>query len=620
MLQQRSPTTQSDEIKSRDLKSKLAAALPEGVQFSLYHTSTPPTRCPAIYAPVPGSKPEKTYCEKQFLAVAFNPDHNASAQSALGDEGGSGCGLLVYAIEIFVYTTMSLTTLFVSKADSTGYLYLAKLPPGSPSPLKVISTTFLSYLVESRQRSDIKLAVSLFARAQDQYLFPGSVENSGKHVLDDTKLIKWWCGVLDPVLREPLTKPKNKALDGSEEKDTNAKIAKGYLVVPGFNKYETMPLLPSSVKTDPPNGKRWVNGHPLLQISSDSDAPPRCLIPRFPDDPKARYLDELDDEIAESREAQGRSISNGYRGRGQWRSVQSLDQFWEMMAFRQECSAGRIVGFIWVVFDPAQRPASGSGNPTTESQLPHATSLNKEVILENVVPYPHQLQVRDLTCASQMPRSVRAESYEKLPANSPFNLPPTGGSIDRVKPPPLVTGTVRRKTRKLTGPIHIRQPRIKVSSSRSATSSLPSLTPFYTWPIESRGRLVLDEKEYKRVSDLLLRLDFSTETLAKGSTKRYVNEVSVIAGLEGGQRFWGDIVVGRKDILSTSGERASVSSADLVGRSNASGVATSTSTNSDRTPNVLDGGLVRKRPKPSESEGLAANLLGGALVRKKPKA
>jgi len=70
--------------------------------------------------------------------------------------------------------------------------------------------------------------------------------------------------------------------------------------------------------------------------------PPRCLIPHFPDDPKSRFLDELDDEMSRSQA----------KASGEWKTVKSLDVFWEMMAFRQECSAGRMVGFIWVVFTP----------------------------------------------------------------------------------------------------------------------------------------------------------------------------------------------------------------------------------------------------------------------------
>src|SRR6266487_4672259 len=35
------------------------------------------------------------------------------------------------------------------------------------------------------------------AWAQGQYLFPGSVENSRKHILNDRGLVKWWCRALN---------------------------------------------------------------------------------------------------------------------------------------------------------------------------------------------------------------------------------------------------------------------------------------------------------------------------------------------------------------------------------------------------------------------------------------
>lgn len=69
----------------------------------------------------------------------------------------------------------------------------------------------------------------------------------------------------------------------------------------------------------------------------------QCLIPRLPDDPKARFCDDLDASV----DAQGR-----------WRGVKTLEEFWELMGYRQECSAGRVVGFVWVVFDT---PANDSG-------------------------------------------------------------------------------------------------------------------------------------------------------------------------------------------------------------------------------------------------------------------
>ncbi|KAI9765513.1 MAG: hypothetical protein M1840_007339 [Geoglossum simile] len=584
------------------LKARLAAALPEGVEFSLHHLSTPPTICPAIYAPCPGSKPERTYCESHFLTVAIRPGSDVLGHPTPGDETGGKPYILVFAIEVLIYTTLNLTTLFVSKADSTGYLRLLKCPLGSPSPLKVISTTFLSHLVDVRQRPGVKLVISLFARAQGQYLFPGSIHNSDKHVMDDRGLVRWWCGVLDPILRASPTNGDYKTPSGQEGIDASGRIAKGYLVVPGFDKHETFSLLPPSVKADPLRHTRWVDGHPLLQISSNPNAPPKCLIPHFPDDPKSRYMDELDGEISESNNAQIRGISTSHSDPGQWKSVRSLEQFWEMMAFRQECSAGRIVGFIWVVFDPVQRPVIGN-------QLPRAPSVSKGVTDENPTLSLHQSQTQDLPYILQRPGSSHAENHKPLLTNPPFSEPTSKSSRNQITPPPS-NPKANLKSRKLSGPIYTRQPRIKVSISRPVSSSQPSHTPFYTWPLESRGQVVLDEKDYTRVNDLLLRLEFSTKWLARRSTKRYIDEVSVIAGLEGTQKDWGNIIVGQKTVPSTDIHVLKASSTSAPGNA--------TSTPSSRL-NFLSDGLVRKRPKIPENEGSPINLLGSGLVRKKPK-
>ncbi|KAL9577927.1 MAG: hypothetical protein Q9212_006057, partial [Teloschistes hypoglaucus] len=163
---------------SPTLSSKLAASLPSPHKFTIHHLSTPPTPSPAIYSAPPAHLPEKTKCEGHFLSVSA--PHNDSQQIQL------------FALEVLIYTTATLTTIFVSKADSTGYIHLLNLPKGTPSPLRTISSIFLSHLVKTHQRKDRQLVVSLFARAQDQYLFPGSIENPGKHVLDDRGLIKWW--------------------------------------------------------------------------------------------------------------------------------------------------------------------------------------------------------------------------------------------------------------------------------------------------------------------------------------------------------------------------------------------------------------------------------------------
>ncbi|KAI4098666.1 MAG: hypothetical protein L6R37_006359 [Teloschistes peruensis] len=352
---------------SPTLPSKLAASLPSPHKFTIHHLSTPPTPSPAIYSAPPAQVPEKTKCESHFLSVSA--PHNGSQ-------------VQLFALEVLIYTTTTLITIFVSKADSTGYIHLLKLPKGTPSPLRTISSIFLSHLVESHQRKDRQLVVSLFARAQDQYLFPGSIENSGKHVLDDRGLVKWWCRVLEPVLQP----------SSHDEKNTTSTV-KAYLRVPGCDLHEHLSFFPPHVRSSPTLRAQWhPSRDPLLLLNRPPNAPERCLIPRFPDDPKSRFVDELDEELTEpppDPKKHKESPSKGKRP-GKWRSVRSLEEFWEMMAFRQECSSGRLVGFLWAVFTPeglatssappkldfAQKPSlpPPSTTATEKSQQPLASS------------------------------------------------------------------------------------------------------------------------------------------------------------------------------------------------------------------------------------------------------
>ncbi|KAL8798197.1 MAG: hypothetical protein Q9182_006870 [Xanthomendoza sp. 2 TL-2023] len=334
------------------LESKLAAALPKSHRFVIHHLSTPPTASPAIYSAPPGQKQEATTCESHFLSVSIN--HN-------------DCQIQVFALEILIYATHYLTTLFVSKADSTGYIHLLNLPKKTPSPLKTISSTFIAHLVKGRQRKDRQLVVSLFARAQDQYLFPGSIENPHKHVLDDRGLIKWWCRVLEPVLHVNKT-------PGSEDLHPNRPnpTASAYLRVPSCDLHETRSFFPPHVRHTPTLHSNWhADRDPLRDLSGRHPTDPeRCLIPRFPDDPKSRFVDELDEELTEPHQhpltttpTKKTSPSKGPRP-GRWKSVRSLAQFWELMAFRQECSSGRLVGFLWAVFHPAPADLHDSPPPT----------------------------------------------------------------------------------------------------------------------------------------------------------------------------------------------------------------------------------------------------------------
>ncbi|KAI9829681.1 MAG: hypothetical protein M1819_006052 [Sarea resinae] len=568
------------------LTERLANALPDGITITVYHLSSPPTGCAAIFAAPPGRKPEKTFCESHFLTVAIVPPDASDAIK-----------LLVYAVEVLVYTTRNRTTLFVSKADSTGYIHLLKSPKTSASPLKTITATFLSYLVETRRRPSVPLTISLFARAQDQYLFPGSIENNGKHVLDDRGLVKWWCRVLDPVLRLHYSAKEWDLLSSSAKTAERATEAKAYLVVPGFDKYETRSFFPSSVKTDESDTDRWCSGDPLEQISDWRSGPTRSLIPNFPDDPKARFLDELDEEIPDAAAIQKITDSPSKRkDAGQWKSVRSLRQFWDMMAFRQECSSGRLVGFIWVVVTPHD---SFNGSPEQKNGNGTKGTAKKYDSDQAMAMLERALAKRDTDDAAAK-NAARDKSS-------------------------------RAKGQKLTGRIKPRSPRIKGSSQafqRRDPKHRLKESSYYLWPPSSRGEVVVPEKDYKRLNDLLLRLDFATEAISLQSSKRWIDEVAVVAGLAGGGAAWGRTVVGKRkhDAQKSEPTDAGVRSLDAGLIKKRKNSTTNTRASAEPVANILGAGLVRKKPKvgdpaariPTSSEA-GVNVLSAGLVRKMSK-
>ncbi|KAF2023653.1 hypothetical protein EK21DRAFT_80397 [Setomelanomma holmii] len=354
----------------KSLRKLLAEQLPRDVDFNFYHYSTPPTKSSALFSAPPTAKSERTYCESHLLAASIKAKDELNP--SLPEE------LLVLAIEVLVYTTRKLTTVFVSKADSTGYLAELQLPRAqSGSPLKVICGTFVSWLAGERRREGKKLVISLFARAQDQYLFPASIDNKNKHVLDDRGLVKWWCKVLDPIVWQYKAETERKPFAERLTDDAatcngstplSEATAKGYLVIPGFDPYDTLRYVPPVPVANTP--RRWAATHPLFQIAPHAAAPPRCLVPHFPDDPKARFLDELDEELPDrGTDAMVADGGTPSRSNGMWKSVKTLDQFWEFMAFRQECSSGRIVGFVWVVITPLQPsiPEEDEEEPSQQS-------------------------------------------------------------------------------------------------------------------------------------------------------------------------------------------------------------------------------------------------------------
>ena len=526
------------------LEERLATALPAECRFIIHHLSTSPTPHPAIFAASPGERPDDTYCESHFLSVSI-------------DSGGDGTQLQVFAIEVLIYSTEILTTLFVSKADSTGYLYLLKLPKGTPSPLKTISTTFLQYLIEERRRPDRRLVLSLFARAQNQYLFPGSVENIHKHVLDDRGLIKWWCKVVDPILGTPQ--------DHSEVPVHKEIKSHGFLRVPGCDRYETRGFLPKGEDGRVDEG-RWSMTDPLLILGKSPSLPERCLIPRFPDDPKARFVYQLDDELPDNelqpsqQQAEGNTPEKQNTGR--WRSVQSLEEFWEMMSFRQECSSGRLVGFLWATFQPAT--LYGAHNSTDVEEGAHKATQ------------------------SDLPTLFDSQHLEasRTPRQSPLWSNPVPEAHSRSQAPPMPTS----KQSPDSTPV-------KSNGVRTLPEWIPSEeTKDFYWPTSSRGELVVPSKHYQRVGNLLLRLDYANQVIAEESTKKWIDDVAQRAGA----KHWGYSVVGSLANVDATGDM------NPKKRAAEGDIAVTVVQPSDI--NTLSTGLVRKKAKVASIPGPSLNI------------
>lgn len=554
-----------------NLLNRLAEALPLGSRFEIHHLSSPPTPCNAIFCAPPGEAPERTFCESHFLSVCIKPD---------------GLLLQVFALEVLLYTTERLTTLFVSKADSTGYLHLLNLPKGTPSPLKTISSTFLLHLIETRKRTDRKFVLSLFARAQDQYLFPGSVENPGKHVLDDRGLVRWWCQVVDPILHGFPSQPELFRLDSeSATPRETTYTSRGYLQVPGCDVHETRSFIPrQALQSSQPN--KWLVADPLRDIAKSPNLPATCLIPRFPDDPKARFVDELDLEIREPLSQTQKSPSKD-RFPGQWKSVRSLEQFWEMMAFRQECSSGRLVGFLWGVLTPNSRGNIKTINGPLTSPSGPRSNLATPYFLKSPEP--------DLVYGDS--ESPSSSSPTKCPF-PPSPISPQEPELPLALPSSSSSREYRVERKTSTGPVPRNGRRHLVP---------PERTRHYYWPTVARGEVVLRAKDYQRVDNLLIHLDYSNEGMAAKSTKRWINDVAVVGRVE----KWGHIVEGRKPMHTTV----------ILGDVSVPMLDTSLMRKKKRRNDdeINSGGSVAQRTGSKGMEGPAINVLPLGLVRKKPK-
>lgn len=477
------------------LKDALKAGLPKDFRCRLRYISTPAKRCDPLFSPCPGIGREKTKLASHFLTVSV-PTRDVQAGAGIDDH------VIVFAMEILIYSQKGLTTMFVSKADSTGYL-----PQRRPSPVKSIATTFLWWLgTKQRQKlsaglnPDARLVISLFARAQSQYLFPGSADHGKKHVLDDRQLIRWWARVLDPLF------PKDSQPDPQSAQKPEHQ---GYLTVPGAEIRSFLPSLDATAR------KHWKQGNPLVELAHARGvpeiAPTRCLLPRFPDDPKARFMQDLDDEVGLVEDA-GPLASPSKRKGGRWKTIHDLERFWEAMEFRQECSSGRVVGFLWLVIRPSAAQAEQAAVERADRAIEAGTFA------------PPNLE-------------ATSSGFSELESQDSQTSVATTTSIGS-------PGRKRRRKGPLTGPIHARAPRLKGGSSNLSATSQPSSSQNSA----NQDGPFLTKEGYDSAMSTLLHLDFSTPAAAAHSTKKWVAEISSMSGMGAGD--WALDVVGEAEVAA----------------------------------------------------------------------
>ena len=539
------------------LKDAFDAFLPKGFNCQVRYTHSPPRPCEPLFSPCPGMQPEKTRLASHFLTVSVPVTDQA--KSASNGSAKTQHQVLVFAMEVLVYSSQGLVTMFVSKADSTGHL-----PPRRPSPIKPIATTFMWWLATQQRRSTksagTKLVISLFARAQSQYLFPGSADHGKKHVLDDRQLIRWWARVLDPLFSS------NGNSDSTQDLDLQ-----GYMTVPGYHGIETRSFFPSKPNSSEKHCN-WLPGNPLIELAEargiPETAPTRCLLPRFPDDPKARFMQDLDDEVGLIEDAGSLAIASPSKQKnGRWKSINDLERFWEAMEFRQECSSGRVVGFLWLVARPP--PTSSQEETLPESAHNSSPSKKKTSTATSVTDYSQDSQ------DSQDSQASRTSQKSK-------------------------PSTPNKRRKQLKGPIKIRQPRLKGGSSNlSATSNPDTNAPARDGPF-------LTQEGYDSAMSIMLNLDFSSVPAAAHSTAKWVSEVSRMAGMKASE--WALDVEGSAEV--------STESAAGVGGSSQPAVTNDLGGLVRKKRKAEDGGASSAAAATSHIESNGVNMLVG---RKKAK-
>jgi regulator of Ty1 transposition protein 109 len=359
------------------------ATFPGHRSFQLQLIRSVPRRSHALFPHATNLK-TKIYQQELLLVVSESLAPNSTSP------------IPIFALEASIYSIPATSTslIYISKVDTTGLI------PASPSPASAVVTAFLSYHLIHPPHQSKRVRIHIFAKSQSQYLFPGSVENPGKKVLDDKALIRWWKRCITSTV----------GVEGLLSDKVKEETMKLFYLIPGLSYLESLPYVP---KDPSPLSALWIYSHPYSVIpspllASTLSTTPTSIgdhIPSFPDDPKSRFQTSLtsssvassgdsndyDDVMASLSSTTFTSLSSGLSQRDMVERERSrererlkdgvtggVEEWWERMAWRQECCSGVLVGFFVIALDTSTAEddttlvPGGSMIGAYESAIPHA--------------------------------------------------------------------------------------------------------------------------------------------------------------------------------------------------------------------------------------------------------
>ncbi|KAG8951737.1 hypothetical protein FRC04_005758 [Tulasnella sp. 424] len=347
-------------------------ALPGSSNLVLHVLVSPNRKCTGLFphTTIPQKQRPKVFQQDYLILVSQSPSNDSSAMC------------LVSAVEAVLYSMPSAhaSLVYISKVDSTG-----QVVPGAGSPTAALVKSLLRWFTQPSTRPSPLVRIQLFARAQNQYLFPNSSVHPGKRVLTDVKLCRWWKDVLTGLVE----KHQEEANAEGVAATASPALWQCFYLFPALSLMEAEYMLKNAKSNGQPDVTTvaWMYSHPYASSHSrsfgitsttstnENSSPPESPldifdhIPTYSDDPKARFLHELaatdkaeanaparkklkarhsdptdqEDEGEGSPKPTPSSSSNNKKAP----SI-SQDEFWERMTFRQECSSGAVTGFFTV--------------------------------------------------------------------------------------------------------------------------------------------------------------------------------------------------------------------------------------------------------------------------------